>query len=227
MPMQPRPRAETSRPDLPSLRCCMFYYGATISSAPLGLACKDRAPAPIERNPREVVRVDHGEGERSHQPPVRLGCGHWGERNERLGWTWSTGQELDAGAVAVDRGAVEATDARVKPEDSLAVARVVVPLGPLEAEIVVQRGGDACARCIGRPVEVAGEPDREAPAADELMEHAARRLQFRFRSSCGRGLARPCLQRALGGSLPRRKDARGGKDEGGDWQAVAISSHAR
>src|SRR5207247_1073483 len=92
--------------------------------APLGLACKDRAPTPIERRPREVVRVDHGEGERFHQPAVRLGCGHWGERNERLGWTWSTGQELDAGAVAVDRGAVEATDARVKPEDSLAVARV-------------------------------------------------------------------------------------------------------
>src|SRR5216117_1418836 len=195
--------------------------------APLGLACKDRAPTPIERRPREVVRVDHGEGERFHQPPVRLGCGHWGERNERLGWTWSTGQELDAGAVAVDRGAVEATDARVKPEDSLAVARVIVRLGPLEAEIIVQRGGDARARSIGRPVEVAGEPDREPPAADELMEHTARRLQGGFSSRCGRDLPPPCLQCALGaGSSWRREDARAGKDEGRDWQAVAVSGHA-
>src|SRR5437773_11031979 len=143
MPMQPRPRAETSRPDLPSLRCCMFYYGATISSAPLGLPCKDRAPTPIERRPREVVRVDHGEGERFHQPPVRLGCGHRGERNERLDWTWSTGQDLDAGAVAVDRGAVEATDARTKPEDSLAVARDPVALSLLEADVGEPRVRDA------------------------------------------------------------------------------------
>src|SRR6266576_1686704 len=105
----------------------------------LGLAGKDRAPTPIERHPREVVRVDHGEGERFHRPPVRLGYGQRCEQNERLGRAWSTGQELDAGAVAVDRGAVEATDAWVKPEDSQAVARVIVRLGPLEAEIVIQR----------------------------------------------------------------------------------------
>src|SRR5882762_4174136 len=155
----PKDRARSGRR---GAACCAPVYSA--------LPCKDRAPTPIEWHPREVVRVDHGEGERFHQLPLRLGFGRQRlERNERLGWIRSTGQELDAGAVAVDRGAVEATDARVKPEHSLAVARVIVRLGPLEAEIVVQCGHDARARCIGRPVEVAGEPDREPPATDELM----------------------------------------------------------